>query len=192
MLYRKNGFTLIEVVLTMAISSIIAISLYSFFSGSMTKYFAMQEDSSNFATLSTQIQRIAKVLRGTTDVRSAASTDLTVYAYFSPRDSIPSQIRYYVSGTQLLADVTPLSAAPPTGTPVTAQKKTYTIIYKLYSTTSVFTYLDSAGNTLTSLTNLRDVKGIKTTLSVPPQRGTSTKQTTISLSVSLRNRKTNL
>ncbi len=190
--HNQKGFTLLEIVLTLAVSSILAITLYSFFSGAMTNYFAMQDDAVKFSTLNGQVQRIGRIIRGATDVRAAAANDLTVYAYFSPRDSVPSQIRYYVSGVKLMADVTPLSSPPPVGTPVTAQMKTYTLIDTLYATSNLFTYLDSAGNTLTSTTNLRDIKGIKVTLSVPPQRGATTKQTTVSLSVSLRNRKTNL
>ena len=61
--------------------------------------------------------RVATVLRGATDINSAASADITLYSYFYPTDTYVSLVHYYLqtSGkvTQLMADVTPLSANPP-------------------------------------------------------------------------------
>lgn len=188
----QNGFSLAELVITLAVGTIIVITLYGFFSTSINNYFALQQDAVRFNALTSETQRIGRVIRGATDVLSASQNDLVVYAYFSPRDSVVSKIHYYVSDGKLLADVTPMSSSPPVGVPLTAQTSTHTIIEKLHTTADIFAYLDSAGNVLPSLTNLRDIKGIRISLGIPPSRGAVSKQTTLSLAVSLRNRKTNL
>lgn len=197
MLSRKSsgiqaGFTLVELALVTAVTSIIVVLLYSVFVGSFNNYLALQTDAIKFNDLSSQTQRIARILRGSTDVLEAGSNSVTVYAYFSPRDNVVSKVRYYVSGSQLKADITPMTSAPPIGTPQTTQMKTYIIVEKINTATSPFEYLDSAGNTLVSVGNLRDVKGMRITITIPSTKLATIKPTTLQVSVSLRNRKTNL
>ena len=188
----QKGFTIVELVLVTAVTSIIMVLLYSVFVGSFNNYLAMQTDAVKFNDLSSQTQRIARILRGTTDVLQATPTSVTVYAYFSPRDNVVSKVRYYVSGSQIKADITPMSSAPPIGTPQTAQMKTYVIVERIDTSTNPFDYLDSAGNSLGTVTNLRDVKGMEVTITVPATKLATVKPTTLQVRVSLRNRKTNL
>jgi prepilin-type N-terminal cleavage/methylation domain-containing protein len=190
--HKQKGFTIVELVLVTSIVSIIVVLFYSVFVGSFNNFLAMQTDAVKFNDLSSQTQRIARIMRGATDVLEATPTSATVYAYFSPRDNVVSKVKYYVSGTQLKADITPMSSAPPVGTPQTAQMKSYVIIEKIDTSTSPFDYLDSAGNSLGTVSNLRDVKGMKITITVPPTKLATVKPTTLQVSVSLRNRKTNL
>jgi len=188
----QRGFTIVELVIVTAITSIIMVLLYSVFVGSFNNYLALQTDAVKFNDLSSQTQRITRILRGATDVLEATPNSITVYAYFSPRDNVVSKIRYYVSSSQLKADITPMTSAPPVGTPQTAQMKTYVIIEKIDTSASPFDYLDSAGNSLGTVTNLRDVKGIEVTITIPATKLATVKPTTLQVSVSLRNRKTNL
>lgn len=190
--HKQKGFTIVELVLVTSIVSIIVVLFYSVFVGSFNNFLAMQTDAVKFNDLSSQTQRIARIMRGATDVLEATPTSATVYAYFSPRDNVVSKVKYYVSGTQLKADITPMSSAPPVGTPQTAQMKSYVIIEKIDTSTSPFDYLDSAGSSLGTVSNLRDVKGMKITITVPPTKLATVKPTTLQVSVSLRNRKTNL
>lgn len=88
-----------------------------------------------------------------------------------------------------------MSANPPNGTLQTAQKKTYTIIENFQTITGVklFNYLDSAGTTMNiPVADLHTIKGIRINLAVPTKNPTENGNTTMSLQVSLRNRKTNL
>src|SRR5581483_3749292 len=114
---HSRGFTLVEVLVTMAVAAIISLTAFTVFSTLFNQYFGLQADGSEFTNLATESQRIANVLRGTTDIVSATSSDLTAYAYFSPNDTYVSQIHYYLNAgsTTLYADVTPMSANPPTG-----------------------------------------------------------------------------
>lgn len=194
---NQGGFTLFEMLITISLLTIIVAVFYGSFNTLVFQYFRLQKAGTQATTLATSTQRIANVLRGTTDFISVANNEVTVYAYFFPSNSYVSQIRYYLSADQkmLLADVTPMTANPPSGTPLTANKKTYTIMESYYKASGVnlFTYLDASGNTLsTPISDQHVIKGIKIVLAVPKTDAAAPGNQTVSMNISLRNRKTNL
>jgi hypothetical protein len=98
-------------------------------------------------------------------------------------------------GKQLLADVTRMTSNPPVGAENPDTKHTYTIINNFYqaSGVSTFVYLDSTGAELSQpISDLKTIKGIRVTLAVPGGNLNNNSNQTISVQVSLRNRKTNL
>lgn len=194
---NSRGFTLIELMVVMVLVGVISTAAYTFFNTSLTQFFGLQKEGMVFGDLASQSQRIAKVLRGTTDILTATNDEIKVYAYFSPNDAYTSQIRYYksVNGKIMYAEVIPMTSNPPIGTPITAQTKTYTIIPEFYTGPGVktFEYLDSSGGTMTlPVSDLHTIKGIRVTLAVPVDSLTNGGNDTMSLEVALRNRKTNL
>lgn len=198
MLHRKSsssaGFTIIELLVVISLVAIVSTFAFTFFNTSINQYLSLQQNSDAFNDLSSHYQRLANVLRGLTDISSASDNDLTVYAYFSPNDAYASLIHYYITGGKLLADVTPLTANPPNGTLITSQKKTYTIINQFVSIPGVptFVYIDAANTILTTpVVDQHTVKSIKVNLAVPSKSPSLTNQS-LTLQVSLRNRKTNL
>jgi len=137
------------------------------------------------------------VLRGTTDITTIANNDLLFYSYFSPNDANVSQIHYYMSanGKQLLADVTPMTANPPSGTLITAQKQTFVIVTSWFQLPGVnlFNYLDASGSIMPlPISDLHTIKGIQVNLASPTKAPSGTGNDAITIQVMLRNRKTNL
>lgn len=193
----QQGFTITELTVVIVITSIVAIVLYSIFNTSFLNYLSLEKDSSQYNTLAQQNQRVATVVRGLTDITITNANEMEFYAYFSPNDSYVSLIHYYLAGTNptLAADVTPMSANPPTGTLLTAQKRTYTIIENFTNTQAVplFEYLDSAGTVLAQpIADQHNIKGVRVNLAQTFKDSKLSDAYTSSLTVSLRNRKTNL
>lgn len=191
----QNGFTIVELLVVIVVAAILSTVIYSFFSTSLRQYAGLQEDGTSFTELASQSHRVANVLRGTTDVVSASANDLVVYAYFSPTDANVSLLHYYKNGTgtQLLADVTNMTANPPIGVTIPATLKTYTIIsnYHTTATVNLFNYLSAGGTILsTPIADLHTIKGIEINLAVP--NSSKVTDQAVSIQVSLRNRKTNL
>ncbi|MGA3150455.1 MAG: prepilin-type N-terminal cleavage/methylation domain-containing protein [Candidatus Saccharimonadales bacterium] len=192
-----RGFTIVELMIAMVVAFLVSLTAYSIFSTLLNQYFGLQADGSEFTNLAIESQRIANVVRGLTNIVSESGNDLTIYAYFSPNDAYVSQIHYYLnaSATTLYADVTPMTANPPIGTPITSQKATYSVIDNYYQLNGVnlFNYLDASGNVLSlPISDENSIKGIQINLVVPANFPTASGKQRLSLQVSLRNRKTNL
>jgi prepilin-type N-terminal cleavage/methylation domain-containing protein len=194
---KESGFTLPELVIVMAVIAVVTAAMFTFVTTSLRRYVGLQGESSAFGQMAKESQRVAQVLRGTTDITTATADEITAYAYFFPNDAYVSLVHYYKNPakTQLYAEVTPMTANPPTGSPITANKKTYTIIDKFHTVAGVqtFTYLDSLGNVLPlPIADLHTIKGIRVSLATPGDTIQTGSNNIITLQVSLRNRKTNL
>lgn len=193
----QAGFTLVEMMIMIALLSMLIIIFFTGLNSLTNQYANTQKEASQFSDLALSSQRVANVVRGTTDFVSVGPNDATLYAYFYPSSQYVSQVRYYLSATNtsLMADVTAMTANPPTGSPIPASKKTYTIIpnYHKISGVDLFGYLDSSGNTLSlPVSDQHIIKGVKITLSVPKTSASESGSQNMELIVSLRNRKTNL
>lgn len=191
-----RGFTIVELVIVISIIAVVVPVFYSFFASSFSQYFTLAQKGTSAATLAAQTQTIAAAARTTTDISEATDAAMTVNAYYSIRDSIVSQIRYYKSanGKLLLADVTPYTANPPAGTLDTSKKRTVTISNNFFTVASVptFEYLDASGTKLTTpISDLNTIKGVRINM-VEPNVSRTAAATTYTVQVSLRNRKTNL
>ncbi len=194
---QRSGFTILELLIALLIASILSITAFTFFSTTFLQYLKLDMDATSLNELAEQSQRVAKVIRGLTDIVSASDNDLVAYAYFSPVDQYVSQIHYYKNGagTVLYADVTHMTANPPSGTLISSSTRTYTIISSFYtiSGTPLFTYLNSGDVILTTpIGDQHTIKGIRINLSVRSNNAAVGQYTSTSLEVSLRNRKTNL
>lgn len=195
---HDSGFTLVELMITLIMVGMMTVTFYTFFHSSLFGYLNLQKDASSFAQLNAQSARIANVLRGTTDIVSADQNDLVVYAYFYPNDQYVSLLHYYIvtsaSGDKTVnADLTPMTSNPPIGAPVTASKRTFTVIPNYYQKTggSLFTYLSASGSALSlPISDLRAIKGVTVNLATTVTTAGANQE--LSVQVSLRNRKTNL
>jgi len=191
----QGGFTLVELLVTVSLVAIIFATFASFFTNYLILYSKYQTDAADFTELAGQSQRIADVLRGVTDITNPGANTLTVYAYFSPNDTYVSQVSYFLSssGKQLMATITPMTANPPTGTLITSKASTYTILsnYTAPTSGSLFQYYDGSGTLMTQpITDEHSILQIQVNLSEPQNH--SSKPLTLTTTVSLRNRKTNL
>jgi prepilin-type N-terminal cleavage/methylation domain-containing protein len=194
---KQNGFTIVELVLSLTIIGIITTTFYTFFNTSISQYLSLHRDSLAFGDLATQTQRIGNVLRGLTDITQASDNDLTAYAYFAPNDTYVSLVHYYLTdnNTKMKADVTRMTANPPIGTLIAESTKTFNIIDNFYLPSGIktFTYYDIANTLLAApVADQHTIRSIKVSLAVPSKSPVVNSSTSMTITVSLRNRKTNL
>ena len=192
---NQSGFSIVELLVVISLIGILSTIVFASFNSSINQYFSLQREGTNFTDLAGQSNRIANVLRGLYDIEAANQNEIVVYAYFFPNDQYASKVHYYknTANTKLYADVTPMTANPPIGTPISSKIKTYTILdnYTKVANVNLFDYLSSTGTTLPApITDLKTIKGIRVNLAVPA--GIASKDQSVSVQVSLRNRKTNL
>ena len=70
---NNKGFTLIELLVSMIMVVLLFISFGTFFINYTTLYYGLQTDASNSVQMTQEIERIASVLRGVTEITSASS-----------------------------------------------------------------------------------------------------------------------
>lgn len=192
-LNNDRGYSLIELLIVITITGMIAIPLTLFAIKGATSYTFLEAQSNTSVELNILMNRITKVVRGATSVDTASPNTLTVYGYFSPQDTTIKKIRYFVAGTNLNIGVT-----PPTGT---APNYSYNSNDEVITTTRVdlvmggkplFTYYDDSGNVLNTGFATSQVKNIGIFLSANPNIKQVKTPISMSTRVSLRNLKTNL
>ncbi len=187
MCVKSNGFSITELIFVMIGIGIMASIIFVFFSGSINQYYKLQADSYAFSEISTNSQRIARVLRGSYTITDAQADTITMYSYFAPQETYTSVIKYYLSTDQkkLMADVRAMTANPPIGVP-TGPTKTVTVMNSYYKASGVntFEYLDLSGNVLTlPIADLNNIKSIRIQLSTKPYDSASSNVTTTKLTV---------
>lgn len=180
---NQRGYTMIELLVVIVITTAIAIPLGQFAISGMKSYSLLEAQSNTSVELNILAGRIAKVVRGATSVVSATPNELKIYGYFSPQDTVTKLIRYTISGNRLTIGVT-----PPSGPEVTSDVR----IDITNGSTPMFTYLDDNNNSLGASPTPGTVKQIGVYLSANPAPKLNPKTISLSTNITLRNLKTNL
>ena len=186
-----------ELIVVMSIMSILLVTVYIFTSSSISSFMRLQAEGLARSTLAEGSFRITKVVRGINYIEAANADTLTAYSYFAPDDQYTSKIRYYLnpSQTKLLADVTPMTADYPVGALITAQTKTITVVNNFYKISGqpTFKYYDANYTELVGpVSDLPSIKNITVRLFVKKYESNATDYVSTEVTVSLRNRKSNL
>ncbi|MFI5240161.1 MAG: type II secretion system protein J [Candidatus Saccharimonadia bacterium] len=192
-LSQQHGYTLLELIIVVVITSMLTLVLGTFLVNSLNtfQYATAQTNSAN--DVLGILDRVGKVVRGATKVVSTGTSSLTIYGYFSPRDSVPDQITYAVSGTTFQSTDIPASGTGPNYTYNAANGTTKTLTSNLaVGSTPIFTYYDDLGNQLTGSFTTGQVKQIGIYIAVNPQPARVPIAIGNQIRVSLRNMKTNL
>jgi prepilin-type N-terminal cleavage/methylation domain-containing protein len=133
MLRRKtdpSGFTIIELLTVIVVSGILIGGLVIFFNNTYQGYLNLHQNALRTNQVSSALQRVARVLRGSNSIIDASANSITAYAYFTPRDTTLSKIRYYYDTPTktLIAGVTPATGSPPNYTYNASDERKITIL----------------------------------------------------------------
>jgi prepilin-type N-terminal cleavage/methylation domain-containing protein len=188
----EAGFSLLELLVVIVITGLIALPLSTFFINGLKSYNFVQAQSDTSLELETLADRVTRVVRGAISIDTAAPNSLIVYGYFSPQDTVIKKIRYFVVGTNLNIGVTPPGGTAPNYTYTGAEKITTSRIDLVMGSNTLFTYYDDVGNKLTGAFLPAQVKEIGLYIGANPNAKQVPVPISISTKVTLRNLKTNL
>jgi len=196
-LRKEDGFTLNELLVVILLSGILITTLFTFTSTTVNNFLRLQAEGLANSKLADGSFRVSRVLRGTNFIESANDDQITAYAYFSPQDAYTSKISYYLNVPQdkLMADVTPMTADYPIGTVIVAQEKTVVIMEGFLKRAGqpTFKYFSSTSAQIPSpVSDLQSIKNISINLYSKIYLSNNQKFASSSVTVNLRNRKTNL
>ncbi len=191
-LSNPRGFTLIELLVAITLFSMVSLGMMTFMVNIGNGYRFLDVQSTAAVDSSNSLGRIAKVLRGSTEVVEALPASVTVFAYFSPNDAVVDKVKYYLEGTNLKVSVIPPTGVAPTYTYNPADEKITSLRTNITNITSIFKYYDDIGTELTGTFNESQVKQIGIAISVNPNTKVLRKSLSNQTTVTLRNKKTNL
>ncbi len=196
MSYRKKnaGFTIPELLVVIVISGIVLAVFTNFFTSAYISYLNLHENALRSNEVSSALQRISKVARGSHTILEAEQDSFTAYAYFTPRDSTLSKVRFYYDTNKksLMAGVIPATGNSPDFTYNQADEQSITMVRNIEGGYNFFEYLNSQWqpDTFDAVT-FKDIKGVRIKLTTTQLDGNRA-PITVETAVSLRNRKSNL
>lgn len=192
---QPAGMTLLELIIVLPMVAILTIIIMVLIINSLKSYRYSQAQAQGSYQIANYLERVGRVVRGAFDVESADSKSLVMHAYFSPRDSVPDRIRYFVdtSGNLRVGTVVATGTAPNYTYNVASEQAT-TLLSNIKNDagTPVFTYYDDNGNQLTGTITPSSVKEIGIRLDINPDPSVLKNNLTGQTRINLRNRKTNL
>lgn len=191
---RQAGFSLLELLVVIVITTAIALPLSTFIIKGLTSYFFLEAQSNTSIELEILSDRITRVIRGAISVDTSQPNTLIVYGYFSPADTTIKKIRYFINGTTINIGVTPPTGTAPSYTYLAANEVITTPRTDLtMGANPLFTYYDDAGNLLTGSFTPGQVKVVGVYLAANPNtKLVAGAPIAMSTKVTLRNLKTNL
>lgn len=151
-LRRDDGFSLIELLVVMILLSVISGIVVATMIGTMRSTRQAQNRASSADAIQSQLERIARDLRVADPIRAASATSITVDNY---RGTGCFRETWSLSSGSLVRALTTFAASsactvyPATATPLSSS--TQTMLTGL-SNSTLFTYEDSSGNTITNPT----------------------------------------
>ncbi|MFA6082537.1 MAG: hypothetical protein WC773_03965 [Patescibacteria group bacterium] len=189
---KTKSFSLVELLVTVAILTIIGSILIAFVRNTYTLYYRGQYLSLTKTEADTLTTRIANALRGTYQVVSADASQITVLSYFAPADATPTQVTITKTGANITLStiIGVASGSTYTYDPGTATTRTINTHFVTNPATPLFQYESEMG-TLNLPISLPAVH-LVTVSSTIFSTYNSTYTTTSSTKVNLRNLKTNL
>ncbi len=192
-LRRNEGYTLLELIFVIGITGMMTLALVSFVVTTSRGYQYLDHQSRAAVDLSNTLNRVSKVIRGTTDVIDAQANTLTIYGYFSPNDAVVKKIRYFKSGNKLMVGVIPPTGAGPNYTYNQSDEEVSVLQDNLsMGSSSIFTYYDASGTQLTGTFATTQIKQIGLNMAINPKPTILEKPISNQTIVTLRNKKVNL
>ncbi len=192
-LRKESGYTLLELIFVIGITGMMTLTIVGFVVSSSRGYQYLDHQSRAAVDLSNTLNRVSKVIRGTTDVVDAQSNTLTIYGYFSPNDAVVKKIRYFKNGNKLMVGVIPPTGSAPNYTYNQADEEVSVLQdYLSMGSTPIFTYFDASGNQLTGSFAITQIKQIGLEMAINPKPTILEKPISTKTVVTLRNKKVNL
>ena len=192
-LRRNEGYTLLELIFVIGITGMMTLALVSSVVTTSRGYQYLDHQSRAAVDLSNTLNRVSKVIRGTTDVIDAQANTLTIYGYFSPNDAVVKKIRYFKSGNKLMVGVIPPTGAGPNYTDNQSDEEVSVLQDNLsMGSSSIFTYYDASGTQLTGTFATTQIKQIGLNMAINPKPTILEKPISNQTIVTLRNKKVNL
>lgn len=144
---KQTGFSIIELLVVITITSAILITIIPFFTRSFRSYLTLQANALHKADLLEAHDRVGRILRGSTEITDAQGDEITTFVFFTPQDNLESKVRVYTDAEgRLLADLIRPNGTPPNVTYPEEDTEQVTLATNIANATSIISYYDENGD----------------------------------------------
>lgn len=190
---RIHGFTLVEVIVVVAITGVIMIaitqSVLSFYKANRVSLEESYQIRSAQKGLDALVRDLREATYGDDGAYPLATMGSSTLVFYSDVDhtSPIEKITYVLSGTSLTRRITSSSGTPPayTGSGVVSTVSDY--VRNTEDNVAMFRYYDASGNEVTNSSHIRDVISVSVTLVVDITPAHAPGEFTLKSSASFRN-----
>lgn len=188
----KKGFSLAEMVVVLALVSIITVVVATFLTGSIKTY-RVKRQSVELEEKSSEVMRdFERNTRAATQIIKAESNELVFLRYFDLASTSPTQVRYFTVENRFEVGLTEPVGIAPNITYPESNEKIDLIIQDVTNPSSLFKYYNGANLELPFPVNTTDIKMVGLSISLDKNGNLPPSPITEETKVSLRNMKDNL
>lgn len=189
---KKNGFTIIELIVSISLISIITLLVVSMLVASLKTYRTKKQVVDAQEKVAAVMREFEQTTRAASSLISVSANQLSFYRYYDLVSASPTQVRYFVDGNSFKVGLTKPQGVAPSITYPSASEKIDLIIPDVINNTQIFNYYNGNGDVLTGTIDKINVKMIRLTISLDKNGDLPPGPTTETTEVMLRNMKTNL
>lgn len=188
----KKGFTIIELVAVTGLITVITLLVMSMLVSSLKTYRTKRQVVDAEEKTAAVMREFEQTTRAATKLLLIGPNQLTFYRFYDLTSSSPTQVRYFVDGSQFKVGLTSPQGTAPDVTYPSASEKIDLIIPDVTNGNQLFDYYDGNSSHLTGAINSADIRVIRLTISLDKNGSAPPGPTTETTEVMLRNMKSNL
>lgn len=191
---KKPGFSILELLVVMFFMSILGAIMFETVIKTNSNNAKVEAQALVQRDLNLAIDRFNKVVRSTTMLLEATATNLKIRGYPNVADTAPSEINFYLTGTQAKYSVIPPTGTAPNYTYSSADAKHYLLLGKVTNNAGqpLFYYYDETNAQLALPITLADVRTAAFAPRALDVGNYLTTPITVTTRATMRNFKTNL
>ncbi len=188
---KNNGFTLIEIIISLAIVSVLALMTTALVTTSLKNYRIKYQSVILEEKASAVMRDFEQNIRAANLIESASDNEIVYYRFYNASDVSATKVRYFKEGDQFKVGVTDPEGSKPNITYPDSSEKIRLVVGDVVNHNPIFVYYDGSGNSVDGQYDIPNIMMIGITIeldkdSAPPNKVIQ------STAVNLRNMKKNL
>lgn len=188
----RRGYSIIEMVTVTGIVAIISIVVATMLVSGLKTYRTKRQVVDIEEKLASVMRAFEQTTRAASRLNSISENQLTFYRFYDLTSSSPTQVRYFLDGSQFKIGLTLPEGTLPNITYPQAMERTDLIIPDIINQDHLFDYYDGNNNLLSGNIDSSSVKMIRLTVSIDKNGAAPPGPSVETTKVMLRNMKTNL
>jgi len=190
--HTKSGFTLVEMIVVIALVSLLTVIVSTFLSQSIKSY-RLKSQSADLQEKAAHVMReFEQTARAASSVLTASETEFKFYRFFDLTSTYPTQVRYFLDGNKFKIGLTEPEGTAPNITYPTGSEKITLIIEDVVNLDVLFKYYNGNGELLIDPVDPVNAKMVELTISLDQNPNAPPESVSETTKINLRNMKDNL